>query len=527
MTLHRLIDRAAQRRPEAPAARCDGEGLSYGQLSRRANGLAGTLLELGLERGDRVAVWLRKSLEVPVAFYGTLASGGVLVPIDPRSPVEQAARIVRAAGARFLVTEPGRAAQVRDLLAADVSLMAVIGIPAGDGRAVPALSWDEVDQLATDDTPEVDTTDLDPAYILHTSGSTGDPKLILHTHRSALAFVDWAAAEYGLSADDRLSNHSSHHTCFATLDYYCAARVGACTVILTPATLMMPASLAAKIESEKISIWYSVPTALVHLSLRGGLEARDLGALRWVLFAGEPFPGKHLRRLRKQLPGARFSHVYGSTEVNVCTYHHLPAAADTVEPLPIGVPCATSAAAVVDHDLAPVAEGDVGELLIRGSTVMAGYWNDPEANRRALVKRSFVDLVDEVWFRTGDRVRRLPDGNLTFVARADFQVKIRGYRVELEEVEASLLQLDGVDEAAAVAIEDEDGESRLLAAVVLDDPERRSSGDLLRSLARVLPPQAVPSEIHALPAMPRTATGKIDRSDLATRWSSSGEPHAQ
>jgi acyl-coenzyme A synthetase/AMP-(fatty) acid ligase len=159
--------------------------------------------------------------------------------------------------------------------------------------------------------------DLDPSYILHTSGSTGTPKLILHTHRSAMSFVEWAADEYSLTPDDRLSNHSSHHTCFATFDYYVAARVGATTVILTPALLMMPSSLSALLEAERVSVWYSVPTALVQLSLRGDLESRDLRAIRWVLFAGETFPEKHLLRIRHQLPDARFSHVYGSTEVNV------------------------------------------------------------------------------------------------------------------------------------------------------------------------------------------------------------------
>ena len=151
-----------------------------------------------------------------------------------------------------------------------------------------------------------------------------------------MSFVDWAVAEYGITREDRLTNASSHHTCFATFDYYAAARAGATTVILTPSVLMMPGSLAELLERERVSVWYSVPTALVQLSLRGDLESRDLRAMRWVLFAGETFPGKHLHRVMRQIPSARFSHVYGSTEVNVCTYYHLPPASELAGPLPIG-----------------------------------------------------------------------------------------------------------------------------------------------------------------------------------------------
>ena len=506
--LHRMVHGAAQRRPEAPAARCDGATLTYGELARRANGLARVLLDGGLEPGDRVAVLLGKGLDVPVAFYGALAAGGALVPIDPKSPPEQVARILRAAGARHLVSEPARQALARDALAECPEVSQVVGVEP-DGTAARGVAWRLVADQASDNPPVVRTGELDPAYILHTSGSTGTPKLILHTHRSAMSFVDWAVAEYGLGPGDRLSNHSSHHTCFATFDYYAAARAGASTVILTPAAMMMPASLSALLERERLSVWYSVPTALVHLSLRGELEARDLGALRWVLFAGETFPEKHLRRLMGQLPGARFSHVYGSTEVNVCTYHHLAGPGDVRVPLPIGRACSTSRTLVVDDRLRPVADGETGELLVSGSTVMSGYWRDPETSRRALVRLPTGDGGERTWFRTGDRVRALDDGNLTFVARADFQVKVRGHRVELEEVEAALLSLEGVEEAAVLAVADGEGSSAL-EAVARRRPRRGGSRTACCASSRTT---------CWAPAPPRSAgTTTCCRASCWTRW---------
>jgi amino acid adenylation domain-containing protein len=482
--------------------------------------LAAVLLETGLGRRDRVAVLLGKSVQVPIAFYGALAAGGVLVPIDPKSPPSQVGHILRATGATHLVTEPQRAKAFAEAMAGS-RVAHVIGVEPGSAGSLNSLPWAAVSAAATDSQPDVAVTEIDPSYLLHTSGSTGTPKLILHTHRSAMSFVEWAVAEYGLHRDDRLSNHSSHHTCFATFDYYAAARAGAATVIVTPAALMMPATLAALLEQERVSIWYSVPTALVQLSLRGDLEGRDLRSMRWVLFAGETFPEKHLRRLMKQLPAARFSHVYGSTETNVCTFYHLPPDEPPAEPLPIGRACANSNTEVVDADLEPVADGGAGELLVRGSTVMSGYWGDAEKNRRALVRRSWAGELDEVYFRTGDRVQILDDGNLAFVAREDLQVKIRGHRVELGEVETALLTLDEVDEAAAVAVADDgagaEGSSTIRAAVVLAAGSRATERELVIEVKNILPPYAVPSSITTLESLPRTPTGKVDRRALGNR----------
>jgi amino acid adenylation domain-containing protein len=525
VTLHRMVDDAAMRRPEGDAVRCDGASLSWSDLARRRNGLARLLLDLGVGRGDRVAVLLGKSLDVPAAFYGVLAAGAGLVPIDPKSPVEQIARILRATGATRLVTEPGRRRTVADLHSEGVELFHVVGLEPGDASPIPATPWSAVEELASDDAPSVDVGGLDTSYILHTSGSTGEPKLIRHTHASALAFVEWAADEYEIAADDRLSNHSSHHTCFATFDYYAAARAAATTVILTPAAMLMPSSLAQLVERERITVWYSVPTALVQLLLRGNLDERDLGALRWVLFAGENFPEKHLRALQRQLPGARLSHVYGSTEVNVCTYYHLPESDPAPSPLPIGRPCSNAGALVVDDALEEVARGGTGELLIKGSTVMSGYWGDPDRNRGALVRRPAPGGFDDVYFRTGDRVRTLPDGNLAFAGRADLQVKVRGYRVELEEVENALLGLEPVQEAAAYAVPDGEGSSAIRAAVVVDPKSDLAQKSLLDGLRASLPLYAVPTEIEILSTLPRTPTGKVDRKKLVAARADGGEPH--
>ncbi len=510
--LHRTIQDAAHRQPDAIATRGLGGDRSYQQLVRRSGALARTLLERGLQRQARVAVLLDRGPRVPESFYGVLAAGGALVPIDPRSPAAQIERILEATGATHLVTEPKRAAGLGEIAARCHTLRHVIGVvdPIGD-RSI--ASWTEVEAAETNDgLPDVPVLELDTAYILHTSGSTGTPKLIRHTHASAMAFVEWAVAAYDLGSEDRLSQHSSHHTCFATFDYYAAARAGASTVLFSPATLKLPGSLSLTIEREAISVWYSVPTALVQLLLRGALEERDLASLRWILFAGETFPRKHLERLRRRLPKARFSHVYGSTEVNVCTYYHLPDG-EFPDPLPIGRPCEHTAAEVVDGDLEPVAAGASGELLIRGSTVMSGYWNDPDRNHTAFYRRPSGGGFEETYFRTGDQVQTLANGDLAFVARTDLQIKIRGHRVELGEVEAALLDLDEVEEAVAYSVSDGEASLSLRAAVV---SRGATSADALRDRLRdLLPAYAVPESLEILDRLPRTPTGKVDRQSLS------------
>jgi amino acid adenylation domain-containing protein len=509
--LNRIVEQSAAKAPAATAIRCDGTTLSYEQLARRVNGLARVLVDTGVRRGDRVAVWLGKGALVPVGFYGTFAAGGVLVPIDPKSPVDQVAGILRATGATHLVTEPQRRDVVLRALAASSGLAHIIGLDPDDALTARCTPWTRVDEAAADRAPDVAVAGADPAYILHTSGSTGQPKLILHTHASAISFVDWAVGEYAVTGSDRLTNHSSHHTCFATFDFYAAARAGAATVILTPAMMRMPASLSAHLEQEQVTVWYSVPAALVQLSLRGALESRDLRALRWVLFAGETFPTRHLRRIRQQLPAARFSHVYGSTEVNVCTYYHLPAGAVPDGALPIGRACGTTDTLVADAAMRPVPDGEIGDLFVRGSTVMSGYWNDEERNRQALVRPEGGNDGDgRPYFRTGDRARVLDDGTLAFVARADRQVKVRGHRVELDEVEGALLSLDAVEEAAVFTVPDEEGSSALWAAIVAGQQATVSERELLAGLREILPPHAVPARLDIVGSMPRTPTGKVD-----------------
>ena len=413
--------------------------------------------------------------------------------------------------------------RIPDLLAATPNLSCIVGLPDSFELAKPLIRCDWANLPVVDDAPTVRTIEQDLAYMMYTSGSTGTPKGIMHTHRSGLNYARMAADTYGLTHEDRLGNHSPLHFDMSTLDYFSGPLVGATTVIIPAAYTKLPASLSQLVQDEKMTIWYSVPFALIQLLLRGVLEARDLNALRWVLFGGEPYPAKYMYGLMEKLPQARFSNVYGPAEINQCSYYHVPPLAkgecipDAVAP--IGKIWPNAEERVVDDDDQLVVAGEVGELLVRTPTMMQGYWQRPDLNEKAFYRTEVANQV-AVFYRTGDLVLEI-DGNYQFVGRKDRQVKTRGYRVELDEVEAALVAHSLVEEAAVYMVPAEAGSHQVAAAVIEKEGTPPGEADLLRFVAGKLPADAVPQRLEVVDTFPRTGTGKIDRRALQSAVSAS------
>lgn len=512
------ITHGAERTPEKEAVSFSGQGLSYAELERRTNSLARLLVEQGVKRGDRVGIFMNKGLESAVAIYGIMKAGAAYVPLDPFAPVGRVAFVIQDCGIRHLLTREAKAGQVQEILelqrqSGAPSLECVIGLEALEGHSLRCFPWEQV-YLVSSQPLKHNLTEQDLAYILYTSGSTGTPKGIMHTHRSGLSFAEWAADEYGLLPDDRLSNHAPLHFDLSTFDFFAGAIAGATTVIIPEALTKFPANLSKLIQDEKISVWYSVPFALMQLMERGVLEARDLSALRWLLFAGEVFPTKHLRQLMTLLPEVRFSNLFGPTETNVCTYYHVPEPPESDDPIPIGRACANIEDLVVDADGNPVPPGEVGELLIRGGVVMKGYWGQPEKTANGFFKRRLFDDFDDLFYRTGDLVHLDEQGNYRYLGRKDRQIKTRGYRVELDEIEVALLAHDAVEEAAVYPIPDGQGSNLIAASVIPTPGASLGESDLVEHLGKRLPPYAIPVQIELADDFPRTSTGKINRREL-------------
>jgi amino acid adenylation domain-containing protein len=494
--------------------------ITYGELDRRSNQLSHLLLEIGVQPGDRVGLYAEKSIESVIAIYGILKSGAAYVPLDPDAPPARLGFIAGNCSLRCMVTGEEKAAKWPLLLEAGAPLETLV-VTNGDGRyteangrltdvSVLGASSSDVQPEAA---PGASVISADLAYILYTSGSTGDPKGVMLSHLNALAFVTWAAGEFSVGGNDRLSSHAPLHFDLSVFDLFAAAHAGAAVVLVPGRASMFPVEVVRFIEDNEITIWYSVPSILTMLVLRGGLQPGGLKSLRTVLFAGEVFPTKYLRRLMSLVPHARFANLYGPTETNVCTWYEVPELPEELEqPIPIGRSIADVEVFALADDGRLVGRGETGELHVRGATVMAGYWGDRDRTSRLLVPNPLRPEVGDRVYRTGDLVQKLDDGNYRFLGRRDAQIKSRGHRIELGDIEAALHSHAGVLECAVVAIPHELVTNRIKAYVVTHDV---GENELIRFCASRLPRYMVPDSFELMEALPKTSTGKIDRNTLS------------
>ncbi|MGI9595736.1 MAG: amino acid adenylation domain-containing protein [Acidimicrobiales bacterium] len=541
-----LVPRAAHDRPDAVAASCDDQQLTWSQLDDRIGRLAAALTGSGVDRGDRVGIYLHKSMESLVAVHGILRAGAAYVPIDPMAPAETVAAIVEDCGIRTVVSHELRRQGVARLCGL-VELRAVVGldpVEPGDHRAeeetgqAEFIGWDEVSAL--EPAAPVPVLGDDLAYVMYTSGSTGKPKGIMHTHRSGLSYATMSADLYELGPDDRVANFSPLHFDMSTFEILAGVAAAARVVLIPEPYLRLPASLTQYLADQGCTTLYTVPSLFQQLLTRGGLAERDLSAVRWVLPAGEVFPPEPLKELVDLFPNARFSNVYGPAEVNQCTYYHFTAPPADQQPLPIGYRCPDAELLVVDDDDRPVTGSNQGELLVRTATMMAGYWNRPDLDEKGFVHLTGPDGIRQRWYRTGDVVSWDMSGTaevaatadagrcLRYHGRRDNQVKIRGNRVELEMVEAAVASLDGVEQAVVGVRIEPGGDSQLVARYV---PDRSAGEDAIETdgwrqlLAGRLPVYAIPGLYEQIGTLPLTPSGKVDR--RAVRLAIAGPPQPQ
>lgn len=500
-----------------PLADCLTDGrtvLNWADAIDRVARLSAVLERCGVAVGDRVGVRLAKSVDSFVAVHAVLRVGAVMVPLDPLAPAAHAIAVIEDAGVAVVIADRRSRDLGVVLDATSVHSVLLPGAPADAGlvtdRAVRLFTEDDL--AAATPTPKSRVASpVDPAYIIYTSGSTGRPKGIVHTHASALAYAEEAARHYGLHGADRFANIAPLHFDQSTFELYAASLVGAAVLVVPDPVLRFPASLSDLISRERVTVWYSVPYLLEQLSTRGGLDERDLSALRWVLFGGEAFAPGQLSRLMAQLPDATFSNVYGPAEVNQCTVYDLAEA--PTDSVPIGRAWAAADVRVVDpDDLATPVVGKPGVLLVSSPTMMSHYWNRPDLTAASTI----VDPSGR-WYVTGDLVDRNAAGELIFLGRVDNQIKLRGHRIELEAIDELLRDGPGVDAGITIVRSIDDGDDVLVALVTPTDTslgaEARAllAADIAADLNARLPRYAVPSAVHVVGRLPRTGTGKIDR----------------
>ena len=487
-----LFEAQADATPDAVAVVLDGTAVTYRELDRRANRLARHLRALGVPPGQPVGVWMERSIEMIVAVLGVLKAGAAYAPFDLMAPPDRLAFMLRDARVDVVLTQE---------------------------RMLPRLPSHGVRPLCLDTEPpavaaEPDTRLPDEstggslAYIMYTSGSTGEPKGVAVPHRGVVRLV--RGADYArLGPDETILQFAPLSFDASTFEIWGALLNGGRLVMAPPGVVSVD-DLGVLLEHHAVTtLWLTA--GFFHQLVDQRVEV--LRPLRQLLAGGDVLSAAHVRRVREALPGCQVINGYGPTEGTTFTCcFRIPASASLERSVPIGRPVANTRVYVLDGHRQPVPIGVPGELWIAGDGLALGYVDRPELTAERFVTVRLSDTLEERLYRSGDVVRWLADGTIEFMGRQDDQVKLRGFRVELGEIESVLAQDSRVRDVAVVVHAMPTGDKRLVAYVVADDP---TSPRELRELLRTkLPEYMVPGSFVLLPRLPLTANGKVDRARL-------------
>ncbi|WP_330252186.1 amino acid adenylation domain-containing protein [Nocardia sp. NBC_00565] len=492
-TLVSLLDATVASAPDAVALVSDqpGRELTYAELDARVNRLARYLIERGVRPEDRVALGMRRSIDLVVAMYAVTKSGAAYVPVDPDQPTERVEYMLRTARPMCLLST------VHDGFHTD---------------AVDSVTIDDLDLSRYSDAPiraDERRATLLPghtAYVIFTSGSTGQPKGVAVSHGAIVNQLLWERTEFGLGPDDVMLLKTVATFDLSVWEFWTAAVCGGTLAIAAPDGHRDPSYLNELMARESVTTLHVVPSMLDALST--GLFSRSL---RRVLAIGETLPAATAQRFRQDNVAELFN-LYGPTEAAVSVTSHRVTEADVVS-VSIGVPEWNCRVYVLDWRLRPVPVGVSGELYLAGVQLARGYFGRPDLTADRFVANPFEPGAR--MYRTGDVVAWNVDGGLVYRGRTDFQVKIRGFRIELGEIESALLARPEIAQAAVLVTSDPRIGDRLVAYLVPAPPATAlPAAEVQAALATVLPSYMMPNAYVTLEALPRTANGKLDRAAL-------------
>jgi amino acid adenylation domain-containing protein len=523
LCLQQWFEQQAARTPQAPAVQFGEQALSYAELNTRANQLAHALRRAGVGPDSLVGLLLERSLDLMVALLGILKAGGAYVPLNPDTPKARLAQ--QLAGAQAVVTCDKLRPQ---LLPFDGPVVALDADRQALAREAP-------------DNPVCTTTPDHLVYVLYTSGSTGVPKGVAVRHRNLVNYTQFMVRKLDLQTSPGL-HFATVSTIAADLGNTCiypALVSGGCLHVISYEVATDSARFADYLARHPIDVLKIVPSHLG--ALLSAAEGRSLLPRRHLVMGGETLKPELLQRIRQAGAPCRVLNHYGPTETTVGSLTFDLSEYDQVRgwaesSVPIGRPLANTRVYVLDERRQPVPLGTPGELYIAGAGVAQGYWRQPELTAERFLADPFVSQPgenqdkdkdkdkesEEKMYRTGDRVRWLPNGAVEFLGRADDQVKLRGFRIELGEIEAVLAEHPGVRQAVVLAREADNGEKRLVAYVVAATSPAPASELLQQHLAEKLPDYMVPAFFVLLDKLPLNANGKVDRKALPAPEAAAG-----
>lgn len=506
MLVQEFLEKSAARLPHKVALICNKHRLTYEEIDQQANRLANALQAQGLERSDRVALYLPNCVELVIAIFAALKAGGIFVPINHTTKQKKLIYILNNCQAKVLIIS-GRQASIVDNLVEQVPSLKTIVLtsPIDKPRLKNYLNYEDIYVNYPEAAPKKINIDLDLACLIYTSGSTGDPKGVMCDH-SNVVFVANSVIQYlGNTETDVVLGLLPLSFDYGLYQLLMTFKFGGTLVLEQGFTF--PAVILKRIEEEKITGFPGVPT-IYSILLNMDIDAYNLSSLRYLTNTAAALPPSYITAIRDKFPWAKLFSMYGLTETKRTLY--LPPEELDKRPDSVGIAIPGTEVWIEDETGQRLGVGQVGELVVRGRHVMRGYWNDP--SRTAIRFRS-SPAGDRLCY-TGDLFKMDAEGFLYFVARKDDMIKSRGEKVAPKEVENVLYALEGVKEVAVIGVSDPILGQAIKAFIVLGEVQMTET-DVLRYCRTHLEDFMIPKYIEFCSELPKTSTGKIKKADLS------------
>ena len=523
MLVHDWLRRSARRFPDKVALVCGQERWTYGQLDRHTDHLAAALLNIGLRRQDRVVMLLDNSAETVISLYGTLKAGGVFVILASSIKAAKLRYILENSDASILITHTDKAKVVCEALSNWPKDCKVIWV--GPKSSIPeklsrsSTSWDDLfsnigsaakNFAEQNENKSPRCIDVDLATLIYTSGTTGEPKGVMSTHHNMISAARSIIQYIDNVEDDVILDVLPLSFGYGLYQVLMAFMFGG-TVVLEKSFIYLH-NVLQRIAQEKVTGIPMVPTIVAMLLKMGDIRKYDLSTLRYITNAGAALPVRHVYALRNLLPHVKIFSMYGLTECIRVSYLE-PEELDR-RPSSVGKAMPNCEVFIVDEDGNEISPGQTGELIIRGSNVMQGYWRDPEATARTYRNGSYPS---ERILYSGDYLRKDEEGFLYFVGRKDDMIKSKGERISAKEVENNICSMNGVLEAAVIGVPDEILGQAIKAFIVPLPEVNLDQRQVLKYCTENVETFMVPKYIEFLGSLPKTPNGKIDKRQLKER----------
>lgn len=470
--------------------------LSFKELKQKSLAMSAFFAKNQYPANRPIAAYLPKSNNALISFIATLYNGNCYAPLDVKNPVNRIKSILEVLEPVCVVTKSEYINNIDQC-----------------GLNLEVINIDEL-KLESNSSTNLNyrkCIDTDPAYIIHTSGSTGVPKGVVISHRSIFDYIHWAIDTYSISDAEIIGNQAPFIFDNSTLDIYLMLFAGATLHLIPEQLYMFPAKLLEYLEKNKINFIFWVPSVLINVTNLKLLDTIKLPSLKKVLFAGEVMPTKHLNYWINALKSdVLFSNLYGPTEITVdCTYYIVDRVFSDTEVLPIGFPCRNSDVIILNEKNEPCKLGEQGELCVRGSSLSMGYWNNPVKTKSVFVQNPLNKSYPEKIYKTGDLVQTNERNEIIFLGRKDFQIKHLGYRIELGEIEHTILSVFSALNACVLY-----DESKSTIVLVYESSQEIPVAEFRLQLNKVLSKYMIPTKYIWMKTLPLTNSGKIDRVKL-------------